>query len=66
MRRQMNISDVPDVLDTEVDPRLHAAIKAIQMALDEPVRYESALDAALDLLITAKGWLVVSKAMAEA
>ena len=62
----MNLSDVPDVLTIEVDPRLKAAIKMLSFALDESVRYESAIDAALDLLITAKGWLVVSKAMAEA
>ena len=59
----MNLSDVPEVLDAEVDPRLEAVIKTLGYALVESLDYEDAIDSALDLLIIAKGWLIVSKAM---
>ena len=59
-----SITDLPSVLDQEVDPRLRSAGVWIEQAIGgEPSDYGLAIDAAIRVLITARGWLTVSKAM---
>ena len=59
----INLSDLPAVLDREVDPRISAAVRLLEAAMTESIKYEDAFDGALALLIAARGWFSVSKVM---